>query len=79
MLELCPASVTVTSQLLAPSPASQIMERNAEQLSRDLIRAEKSLLFMQKEHQNTLSGLHEEIAHLTQKCSGLQISLSLLT
>ena len=46
------------------------MERNYQQLSRDLTRAEKSLLFMQKEHQSTLSGLHEEIAHLTQKCSG---------
>ena len=49
------------------------MERNYQQLSRDLTRAEKSLLFMQKEHQSTLSGLHEEIAHLTQKCSGLNL------
>ena len=47
------------------------MDRSRQQLERDLIRTETSLQFMQKEHQKTLSGLHEEIAQLTKKYSGM--------
>merc|ERR1711970_827367 len=32
---------------------------------------------MQREHQNILSGLHQEIAQLTQKCSDLQFTLAM--
>ena len=31
---------------------------------------QKSILFMQQEHANTLKGLHEEIQKLQKKCSG---------
>ena len=54
------------------------MDRSRQQLERDLVRTEKSLLFMRKEHQKTLSGLHEEIGQLTQKCSGRTQNLYLL-
>ena len=31
---------------------------------------EKSILFMQQDHANTLKGLHEEIQKLQKRCSG---------
>ena len=46
------------------------MEEKESQLQRELVRAEKSLIFMQKEHAKILNGLHQEIQSLTQKCSG---------
>ena len=46
------------------------MEEKESQLQRELVRAEKSLIFMQKEHAKILDGLHQEIQSLTQKCSG---------
>lgn len=53
------------------------MSKTKEQLERDLVRAERSIQFMQKEQQKILSGLHQEIAQLTQKCSDLQFSLAM--
>jgi len=41
------------------------------------VRAERAIQFMQREHQNILSGLHQEIAQLTQKCSDLQFTLAM--
>ena len=35
---------------------------------------QKSILFMQQEHANTLKGLHEEIQKLQKKCSGKLIA-----
>eukprot|EP00092_Neocalanus_flemingeri_P007068 GFUD01007636.1.p1 GENE.GFUD01007636.1~~GFUD01007636.1.p1 ORF type:complete len:355 (-),score=102.24 GFUD01007636.1:296-1360(-) len=53
------------------------MDKTKEQLERDLVRAERSIQFMQKEQQIILSGLHQELATLTQKCSDLQFSLAM--
>ena len=51
------------------------MEEKESQLQRELVRAEKSLIFMQKEHAKILDGLHLEIQSLTQKCSGIVLRL----
>jgi len=53
------------------------MNKSKEQLERDLVRAERAIQFMQREQQNILSGLHQEIAQLTQKCSDLQFTLAM--
>jgi len=53
------------------------MDRSRQQLERDLVRTETSLQFMQKEHQKTLSGLHEEIAQLTKKYSDMQFLMAM--
>ena len=42
----------------------------AEQLGRELVRAQRSLLFLQREHETVLAGLHQEIQQLTSQCSG---------
>ena len=54
------------------------MEEKESHLQRELVRAEKSLIFMQKEHAKILDGLHQEIQSLTQKCSGKVLRLSQL-
>ena len=46
------------------------MEKSSLQLQRELARTEKNLEFIQNEHSKILAGLHNEIACLTQKCSG---------
>ena len=46
------------------------MEKSSVQLQRELARTEKNLEFIQNEHSKILAGLHNEIACLTQKCSG---------
>ena len=46
------------------------MEKSSLQLQRELARTEKNLEFIQNEHSKILAGLHNEIASLTQKCSG---------
>ena len=46
------------------------MEKSSVQLQRELARTEKNLEFIQNEHSKILAGLHNEIASLTQKCSG---------
>lgn len=53
------------------------MNKSKEQLERDLVRAERSIEFMQKEQQKILSGLHQELTQLTQKCSDLQFTLAM--
>jgi len=43
-------------------------------MAMDVVRQQNmqsSILFMQQEHANTLSGLHNEIHRLQQKCSGI--------
>jgi hypothetical protein len=39
-------------------------------LAQRLQNAEKSIVFIQREHASTLASLHEEIAKWQQKCSG---------
>jgi hypothetical protein len=39
-------------------------------LTQRLQSAEKSVIFIQREHASTLANLHEEIAKWQQKCSG---------
>ena len=46
------------------------MSKSEQQLQREVVRLERAIEFMQREHQKILSGLHQEIAQLTQKCSG---------
>jgi len=53
------------------------MSKSREQLERDIVRAERSIEFIQKEQQKILSGLHKEIGQLTQKCSDLQFTLAM--
>lgn len=44
---------------------------------RSLARALGSLQFLEREHQAILTGLHLQIATLTQRCSDLQFSLAM--
>ena len=46
------------------------MDQSPDQLQREVLRLENAMQFMQKEHVKILDGLHQEIAALTQKCSG---------
>ena len=55
------------------------MEKSSVQLQRELARTEKNLEFIQNEHSKILAGLHNEIACLTQKCSGKFSAVSAAT
>lgn len=43
---------------------------NSNTLAQRLQSAEKSIVFIQREHASTLTNLHEEISKWQQKCSG---------
>ena len=46
-------------------------------LTQQLQSAEKSIVFIQREHASTLANLHEEIAKWQQKCSDLTFQLAI--
>ncbi len=46
------------------------LSADTRSLTQRLQNAEKSILFIQREHASTLTNLHEEIAKWQQKCSG---------
>lgn len=48
----------------------------ASNLENQLHSAQKNLLFLQREHANTLKGLHAEIRRLQQHCTGNYINTS---
>uniref|UniRef100_A0A8D0H7Y7 CCDC92/74 N-terminal domain-containing protein n=1 Tax=Sphenodon punctatus TaxID=8508 RepID=A0A8D0H7Y7_SPHPU len=49
----------------------------ASNLENQLHSAQKNLLFLQREHANTLKGLHAEIRRLQQHCTDLTYELTL--
>ena len=46
------------------------LPKDADTLAQRLQNAEKSIIFLQREHASTLANLHTEITKWQQKCSG---------
>jgi hypothetical protein len=51
-------------------PEITVLSMDTNTLTQRLQSAEKSVIFIQREHASTLANLHEEIAKWQQKCSG---------
>ena len=54
-----------------------VLSMDANTLNQRLQSAEKSIVFIQREHASTLASLHEEITKWQQKCSDLTFQLAI--